>query len=129
MKPTIALPLGTLTLTASAGYLASQHQWTPAVFLGWGAFLLLVLAAGARHHDRTVRARHEKARRAARLDDQTLAAPPPACCQIGKHSNGQAHGPDCTRPPLARRDTYRLTPGEQAAFEELTAGFDDRSAA
>lgn len=23
--------------------------------------------------------------------------PPPACCQIWQHSNGQAHGHDCTR--------------------------------
>lgn len=100
MKPTIALPIGALALTAGAVWNAYEHDWYPAVTLGWIAFLLLVLAAGARHHDQTVRTRHDQARRAARLDDETLAV----CCQIGRHSEGQAHGPDCTRPPLPRRD-------------------------
>ncbi|MEU0207386.1 hypothetical protein [Streptomyces canus] len=128
-RPAHTLQLGALALTTSSGYLAWQHQWIPAGFLGLGALYLFVLACGRNHYDRKVRERHEQARRAARLDDQTLAEVPAPCCQFWKHSEGRAHGPDCTRPPLARRDTYRLTPTEQAVFEELTAGFDDRSAA
>lgn len=128
-RPTTTLQLGALTLAAGAGYLAWQHQWTPAGFLGLGAFYLFVLACGRNHYDSKVRERHEQARRAALLDDETLAEVPPPCCSFWRHSEGKVHGPDCTRPPLARRDTYRLTETELAAFEELAAGFDDRSAA
>lgn len=123
------LQAAAVALTAGAAWSGYRHDWFPTAALAFGAFLLLVVAAGCNHHDLTVRARHEQARRAARLDDETLAEVPPPCCQFWKHSEGKVHGPNCTRPPLARRDTYRLTVTEQAVFEELTAGFDDRSAA
>jgi len=128
-RPATTLQLGALALTAGAAWSGWEHNWFPMAALAYGAFLLLVLAAGRKHHDQTVRARHEQARRAARLDDETLAEVPPPCCQFWKHSEGKAHGANCTRPPLARRDTYRLTPTERDAFEEITAGFDDRSVA
>ncbi|MFF7949100.1 hypothetical protein [Streptomyces griseorubiginosus] len=97
------LQLATALLAAGAAWAGWHHHWPALAFLAYGTFYggLLALGAGA----------------------------PPTCCQISKHSNGQAHGAGCTRPPLPRRDTYRLTETERDAFEEITAGFDDRSAA
>lgn len=47
------------------------------------------------HHRRTVD-EHKHARRTALLEEQDAAGP---CCRIAEHSNGQAHGPGCRRPP------------------------------
>ncbi len=82
-------------IAASAAWAGWHHHWLALACLAYGTFYggLLALGAGA----------------------------PPLCCQISKHSGGQAHGADCTRPPLPRRDTYRLTSAERAAFEEITA--------
>lgn len=52
-----------------------------------------------------------------------------ACCWLGLDSDGRAHGLDCTRPILPRRDRYRLDAADRAAFEEIAHHFDDRSAA
>jgi hypothetical protein len=53
---------------------------------------------------------------------------PGPCCSYWRHSNGKVHGPDCRRPPLPRRDTYRLDDADRRAFEETTAHHNDRSA-
>jgi hypothetical protein len=115
------LHLGALALATCAAWSAWKHQWLPAAGLAYGAFLLACLAAARNQHDRAVRTRHEQARRAAALDDQTLADVPVPCCSFWRHSEGKVHGPGCTRPPLPRRDTIRLTDREQAVFEEIVA--------
>lgn len=115
---TTALQLGALALTAGVAWAASQHHWYLAGGLAYGAFYLAFLSAGG---NRIVRTQHEQARRAAALDDQTLAEVPTPCCSFWRHSEGKVHGPDCTRPPLPRRDTIQLTDREQAAFEEIAA--------
>lgn len=120
---------GALALAAGTLVLGCQHHWITAIVLMWVAFILLVLAVGREQHDRVVRARHEQARRAAAMDEQTLTQVPSPCCQFWTHSDGRAHGPDCTRPPLTRRDRYHLDPATAEAFAEITAHFDDRSAA
>jgi len=96
MMPRLAhtLQLATALLAAGAAWAGWHHHWLALAFLAYGTFYgaLLALGAGA----------------------------PRACCQVWKHSR-QAHGAGCTRPPLPRRDTYRLTETERAAFEEITA--------
>lgn len=64
---------------------------------------------------------------AQRADVEPVPDPGP-CCSFWEHSDGQVHGPGCKRPPLPRRDTYRLTPAERTAFDEITAHHNDRSA-
>jgi len=121
--PQLATRFRLTAVALGAGTAASAwHQhWIAAAVLTYLAFTAVVIAAGSEHHDRTVWDRHEQARRAAASDDETLAAVPSPCCSFWRHSEGKVHGPDCTRPPLPRRDTARLTSGEQAAFEEITA--------
>ncbi|MFH9823047.1 hypothetical protein [Streptomyces bobili] len=118
-----ALALGEL---ASATVLATEHRWWHAALIACTAPSLLAIAAGARraHH----RSRAE-AQRTARLEAGEQVQPLVPCCPFWKHSDGQVHGPDCTRPPLPRRDTYRLDDAGRATFEEITARYDDRSAA
>lgn len=128
-RPVRTLQLGALALTAGAAWSGYEHHWFSLAGLAYGAFVLMVVAAGGNHHDQAVRTRHERARRAAILDDQALAEVPSPCCSFWRHSEGKVHGPDCTRPVLPRRDTSRLTSREQAAFEEIAADPDGRSVA
>lgn len=116
-----------LALTAAAAVFAWHEHWTAGGILAYVAFVLVLLGCGINAHDRSVRASHERARRAAAVDARTLPVPVP-CCSFWLHSDGDVHGPDCRRPPLPRRDG-RLDPAERAVFEEITAHFDDRSAA
>jgi len=108
-RPVRTLQLGALALTAGAAWSGYEHHWFSLAGLAYGAFLLAAIAAGGNHHDQAVRTRHERARRAALLDDQALAEVPSPCCSFWRHSEGKVHGPDCTRPVLPRRDTSRLT--------------------
>ena len=108
----------------AAAYGATISPWLilPGTYVGAIAWWCASRAYDS--HRRTV-ARHQQEQRA-------VAGPaelPPPCCQFWVHSDGEVHGPDCTRPPLARRDRYRLSPGERDAFAEITAHYDDRSAA
>ncbi|MGW3135937.1 hypothetical protein [Streptomyces sp. NPDC001139] len=119
--------LTAVAFTTVAAVFVWHERWTAAVILAYVALVLALLACGINHHDRTIRARHERARRAAAVDARTLPAPTP-CCSFWLHSDGEIHGPDCARPPLPRRDG-RLDERERAVFEEITAHFDDRSAA
>jgi hypothetical protein len=88
-------------LSACAAYSATHH-WLYALPGVVGASVFLAVADSYRSEDRRIRARHEQARRAARSDAQLLALPAP-CCSFWRNSDGQVHGPDCTRPPDARR--------------------------
>lgn len=123
-----AFRLAALAATCHAGWLATRHDWTGAGFLVWGAFTLLFLGARCHTAHHAIRARHERARRAAHADPQALGVPVP-CCSFWKHSGREVHAPDCTRPAAARRDDYRLDSASAAAFEEITAHYDDRSPA
>ena len=125
-----------LCLTAAAlcagtgAYFATQHSWLclpgfyTAAFLAW---------CGSRLHaeHRRQMVWHERARRTAALDEQALnqTSAPTLCCSFWQHSDGEVHGPGCTRPSYARYDDYRLDPGAAAAFEEISAHFDDQEAA
>lgn len=118
---------GAALCTATGIYFAVQPSWlcVPGFY---GALILAWCQRRLIADYRRGPKRREEARRAAILDDVKVAAPPAICCQIWRHSGGQAHGADCTRPILPRRDTSRLTGEERAVFEEIT-GRDKDSAA
>ncbi|MEV0477516.1 hypothetical protein [Streptomyces prunicolor] len=103
-----------------------EQEWLLAVALLWGAVVLTLMGGCFQGLYFADRARHEQARRAASGPSNELPMP---CCQFWINSDGEVHGPGCTRPVLPRRDTYRLHPAERAAFEEITARYDDRSSA
>ncbi|MFC9288206.1 hypothetical protein [Streptomyces sp. NPDC057052] len=115
-----------LTELAAAAWLLVNHEWLLGILVAWAAPSLLAADAVCRcaHH----RARAE-ARRAARLEAGEQVRPLTPCCPFWKHSDGRVHGPGCTRPPLPRRDTYRLDDAGRAAFEEIVRHYNDRSAA
>lgn len=109
----------------AAAYGATVSPWLilPGTYVGAIAWWC---ASRAYDTHRQILARHGQEQRAA-------AAPaelPLPCCSFWKHSDGEVHGPGCTRPRpvLPRRDTYRLTLAERAAFDEITAHHNDRSA-
>ncbi|MEU8652482.1 hypothetical protein [Streptomyces sp. NPDC048737] len=111
---------------AAAAWLLVNHEWLLGILVAWAAPSLLAADAVCRcaHH----RARAQ-AQRAARLEAGEQVRPLTPCCPFWKHSDGQAHGPGCTRPPLPRRDTYRLDDAGRAAFDEIVRHYNDRSAA
>jgi hypothetical protein len=114
---------------ASGVYFAVHRSWLCLCGF-YGSALFLWLAARLRADHRHQLVRHERARRAAIVDGLLLRQSAPApCCSFWTSSNGAVHGPDCTRPPDARRDDYRLDAAGRTAFEEIAARFDDRSAA
>lgn len=109
---------------ATAAYGCTISPWLilPGTYVGAIAYW-----CASRHYDehKQIVARHQREQRA-------VAGPaelPPPCCSFWRHSDGQVHGPDCSRPLLARRDRYRLDPDERRVFEEITRHYDDRSAA
>ncbi|MER7930518.1 hypothetical protein ABTY96_46670 [Streptomyces sp. NPDC096057] len=69
---------------------------------------------------RQILARHGQEQRAA----AGPAELPLPCCSFWRHSDGAVHGPGCARPPLARRDTYRLDDADRRALEEIAAPYD-----
>jgi hypothetical protein len=94
------------TLSAGAAYLATLH-WLYALPGVIGTAVLLAVADSYRIEARRVRARHERARRAALADEQLL---PPAdarrqldeaCCERWWTSLGRSHDETCRT--LARR--------------------------
>ncbi|MFI1701988.1 hypothetical protein ACH419_39410 [Streptomyces bobili] len=111
---------------AAAAVLISNRQWYLAVLVAYTAPSLLFVDSCAR---RTHRQAGEEAQRAARLEAGEQVQPLTPCCSFWHHSDGQVHGPDCTRPPLPRRDTYRLDDAGRTAFAEITRRYNDRSAA
>jgi hypothetical protein len=106
-------------LTIGACYTATLDAWWPA--LG-GLFPAGVLAWNA--HRCYTQARREQAvqQRLTRLtrDKTEPFVPRPPCCSFWRHTSGQMHGPDCTRPATART---ALTPAEEAAFAQIAAEF------
>ncbi|MFJ8538136.1 hypothetical protein [Streptomyces sp. NPDC093591] len=116
-----------LTFTTGA-YFATQPSWL-CVFGFYGSAFFLWLARCHYAEDRHTRARHERARRAAIVDALLLGQTPVPCCSFWRNSDGAVHGPDCTQPPYARRDDYRLDDTDRAAWQEIAAHWDDRSAA
>ncbi|MFI5821269.1 hypothetical protein ACIA8I_19510 [Streptomyces rishiriensis] len=115
-----------LTEVATAACLLANHEWLLGILVVWAAPSLIAADAVCRgaHH----RARAE-AQRAAQLKAGEQVPPLTPCCPFWQHSDGQVHGPGCTRPPLPRRDTYRLDDGARAAFNEIVRHYHDRSAA
>lgn len=87
------LTLAAATFTTGAIYLAAAYTpWAAvpglyvAVFLTWCA-----------RREYTEHARILTRHRVALLDAVLLGELP--CCRLAEHSNGQAHGTDCHRPP------------------------------
>lgn len=120
----------TILFTAFALYSATISYWLALPGL-YAATVLWCCANRARADHRRILAEHEHARRAGAYPSTELPAP---CCQFWTHSDGTVHGPDCTRPPLARRDRYRLSASDAAVFQQLAARIDlpgpnDRSSA
>lgn len=121
--------MAALAAALGAGWLATRDYWVPAGALGWGVLMLAFLGGRCHKAHLTDQATNERARRAARADSLILAEPVP-CCSFWKHSDGEVHGPDCTRPPEARyvRAPRPRQEDEAAAFEEIIARLGDGSA-
>lgn len=115
-----------LTELATAAWLFAHHEWLLGILAVWSVPSLLAADAVCRRAHRGARA---EAQHAARLEAGEQVRPLTPCCPLWKHSDGQAHGPGCTRPPLPRRDTYRLDHADRAAFDEIVRHYHDRSAA
>lgn len=115
-----------LDLTAAAWLLAAD-EWLLTVLVVWAAPGLIVADALCRRAHRRARA---EAQHTARLEAGEQVEPLVPCCSFWEHSDGQAHGPGCTRRPLLpRRDTYRLEPAERTAFAEIASHYDHGTAA
>jgi len=114
-----------LELVAAIWLATHTHWWIAALTVSTAPGLFLVDALCRRAHHRA----RAKAQRTTQLKRGETPAPLVPCCQFWLHSDGEVHGPGCTRPSLPRRDTYRLDPGGRAAFEEITRRYDDRSTA
>ncbi|MCL6733322.1 hypothetical protein [Streptomyces neyagawaensis] len=111
--------------TAAAVLLTIAACYAAAIDAGWPAFGSLYMAVFFAWRARLchTQARHECAveQRLKRLKDGLAPAEPPSpCCSFWLHSDGEVHGPDCTRPAAARTT---LTPEEEAAFAVLEAAF------
>jgi hypothetical protein len=113
---------------AGAVCLAARGDW-------WIAALVICTAPSLLFVDALCRAAHHRVRaeaqRTARIEAGEQVPPLVPCCSFWHNSDGQVHGPDCSRPrpPLPRRDTYRLDPGGRAQFEEITRHYDHGTAA
>ncbi|MEH0516947.1 MULTISPECIES: hypothetical protein [unclassified Streptomyces] len=117
MTPHLALARTCRTLAftevVTAAWLLANHEWLLGILVVWAAPSLLAadgLCRSAHHRARA------KAQRTAPLEAGEQVPPLTPCCPFWKHSDGQIHGRGCTRPPLPRRDTYRLDDGGRAAF-------------
>ncbi|MFG2577317.1 hypothetical protein [Streptomyces sp. NPDC048481] len=115
-----------LAQVAVAAWLLAHHAWLLGILVVWAAPSLLAADGVCRRAHHRARA---MARRAAQLGAGEQVPTLTPCCQFWKHSDGQVHGPGCTRPPLPRRDTYRLDDAGRAAFDEIVRHYHDRSTA
>lgn len=113
-----ASAVAAILLTLGAGYTASHTWW-----LGASTLLTACLFSSFARRSYT-QARHEEAiqQRLERLtpEETTVVEVPPPCCSFWLHSDGEVHGPDCTRPAAARTT---LTPAEAQAFTQITQVF------
>ncbi|MCX5270030.1 hypothetical protein [Streptomyces sp. NBC_00199] len=130
MTRLLALAHTCLTLAftelAATAWLLAHHEWLLGILAVWAAPSLLAAAGICRRAHHRARA---KAHRAAQLKTGKQCQPLMPCCPYWTHSDGQVHGPGCTRLPLPRRDTYRLDDAGRAAFDEIVRHYHDRSAA
>ncbi|MER6784097.1 hypothetical protein ABT330_05465 [Streptomyces sp. NPDC000658] len=113
-----------LTELATAAWLLARHEWLLGILVVWAAPSLLAADGLCRRAHHRTRA---EAQRAAQLRAGEQIRPLTPCCPFWKHSDGQVHGSGCTRPPLPRRDTYRLDDTGRAAFDEIVRHYHDRS--
>ena len=114
----------------SGAYFATRPSWLCLFGFYSSAFLLWLARCHYAEHRQEL-TRHERARRAAIVDDLLLGHTPLPCCSFWHNSGGAVHGRDCTRPPDARhvRDGLPLDEEETAVFDAIAAHWDDRSAA
>lgn len=92
----------TALLLVAAGYAATHHPWLalPGLYAA-AVFAWCAARARAEHRRRLVRAL--QAERLARpRPPRPLGAVLKPCCAFWRHSDGMAHGPECTRPAAAR---------------------------
>lgn len=89
-------------LAFTSGIYAVLHNppWLGVFGFYGSAFLLWLARCHYRDHHQQL-LRHERARRAAIVDDLILGQVLPTCCSFWQHSDGLIHGPNCTRPPDA----------------------------
>ncbi|MFI9568441.1 hypothetical protein [Streptomyces rishiriensis] len=115
-----------LTELVTAAWLLAHHEWLLGVLVAWAAPSLLAADGVCRraHH----RARAD-AQRAAQLEAGERGRPLTPCRPAWNHSDGRVDGPGCARPPLPRRDTYRLDDRDRAAFDEIVRRYQDRNSA
>jgi hypothetical protein len=114
--------------TAAAVLLTAAACYAAVIDAGWPALGSLytagVFAWSARRCHTQARREHAVQQRLERLTAGHAPVNPPApCCSFWLHSDGEVHGPDCTRPPAARTT---LTTAEQIAFARITAAFNDK---
>ncbi|WP_327403859.1 hypothetical protein OG194_29760 [Streptomyces sp. NBC_01288] len=117
--------IASVALAVSTYWMATEQEWLLSFGLLSGSASLALVGGRCQALHFAERARHQRARRAA----TGSAELPVPCCSFWRHSDGAVHGPDCTRPQAARRDGYRLDSRSRAAFDEITARYDDRSSA
>ena len=121
----LALGMGAITLTA-AGTATLTHRmwWETAMF--WVVAAFLTEGASRERHHRRARAREIAVRLERLARGEAVIEPLHPCCQFWLSSDGAIHGHDCTRPPAARSS---LSLAEQQALEEITAHYDEDTAA
>lgn len=114
--------IAAVALAVSTYWMATEQEWLLSYALLSGSASLALIGGRCQALHLAERARHERARRTA----AGSAELPVPCCPFWRHSNGKVHGPDCTRPRTARQDD-RSGSDTGAAFDEITAHYDDRS--
>jgi hypothetical protein len=121
----LALGTGAITLTAAGTATASHRMWWETAMF-WFVAAFLAEGASRERHRRRVRERAVAVRLERLARGEVVIEPPRPCCSFWLSSDGAVHGHDCTRPPAARTS---LSLAEQQALEEITARYDEDTAA
>ena len=113
--------IASVALAVSTYWMATSQEWLLSFALLSGSASLALVGGRCQALHFAERARHEQARHAATGSTEL----PVPCCSFWRHSNGAVHGPNCTRPKARLRDDHRSDADTRAAFDEITARYDD----
>jgi hypothetical protein len=102
------LTAAAITLTAGATYLGTVIAWWAVIPTVYVAAFLAWCASREHAAHRRILADHERARRAARVDELKAVGP---CCRLYELSGSYAHR-DCARPPDGLAELYTACCGE-----------------